>query len=65
MKASDLARGRQAFEKDRIRRLVRQHQAQKGLRKDEILPHAGILGFLAGWFLMSGVENIFNGGKKQ
>ena len=65
MKSSDLARGYKAVEEDRIRRLVRQHQAQKSLLKDELLPHAGILGFLGGWFLMSGLDNIFNGGNKQ
>lgn len=49
VKAIDIARGYQAVEQDRIRRVVRQHQAQ---RKSEALPGAGIFGFLAGWWFM-------------
>lgn len=56
VKSIDICRGRQAVEQDRIRRVVRQHQAQ---RKNEALPGAGIFGFLAGWSLMSALNNIF------
>ena len=37
----------------------------KFVEQMELLPHAGIFGFLAGWFLMSGVDNIFSRGNKQ
>jgi hypothetical protein len=58
VKSPDIARGHQAVEEDRIRRAVRQHEAQQRATslKKEILP--GIIAFLGGWSLMSGLNNI-------
>ena len=59
MKSSDL-RGRQA--------VVRQHEVQQqaSFFKNEILPRGGIVGFLAGWSLMSVVNRILkNDSSKQ
>lgn len=54
VKSKDLARDHQEVEADRIRQLVRQHEAlKKQQRRSEALPGSGILGFLAGWTIMS------------
>jgi hypothetical protein len=53
VKSSDIARGYQAVEQDRIRKLVRRHEAQQNrLRENQPIPGAGFLGFLAGWWFM-------------
>jgi len=60
MKSSDLARGRQALAEDCTRQAVRQHEAnqQASVVNNEILPRAGIIGFLGGWCLMSAINSI-------
>lgn len=65
--SSDLARGRQAIEEDRTRQIVRQHETQqRSFFKFEVLPRMGIVGFLAGWSLMSALNNILkNDSSKQ
>jgi hypothetical protein len=55
VKSSDIARDHQEVEADRIRDLVRQHEAQKR-RKLEPLPGAGLFGFVAGWLLMAWLD---------
>jgi len=58
--SSDIARGRRAAEEDRTWQIVRQHEAQQqgSFFKNEILPRAGIVGFLAGWSLMSALDPL-------
>jgi len=60
VKSSDLARGRQAIEENRSRQVVHQHETnqQPSFFKSEILPRMGIVGFLAGWSLMSALNNL-------
>lgn len=54
VKSSDIARGLQAVEQDRIREAVRRHEAEgRSVLKNEVLPRTGIIGFLAGWTIMS------------
>lgn len=68
MKSSAIACGRQAVEEDRTREVVRQHEAQQqqaSFFKNEILPRMGIVGFLAGWSLMSVVNRILRNDSSQ
>lgn len=54
VKSTDIARGRQEFEEERIRRVVRRHEAERWTvaPKNKALPWESILGFLAGWSVM-------------
>lgn len=54
VRSSDIAREYKAVEAERLRQLVRQHEAQqKQRRRSEALPGAGLFGFLAGWTIMN------------
>lgn len=53
--STDLARQHEDVEADRIRQLVRQHEAQKR-RKQEAMTGAGLFGFVAGWLLMAWLD---------
>jgi len=59
-KSYEIALGRKAVEEERTRQVVRQHETnqQPSFFTNEILPRLGIIGFLAGWSVMSAINNI-------
>lgn len=60
VKSSDITRDHQSVEQDRIRTVVHQHEEQRAsLFKREVLPRLGIIGMLAGWALVTSLNNLF------
>ena len=58
--SSDIARSYQSVEEDPIRAVVHKHEAQRAnFLKREVLPRLGIIGMLAGWALVSSLNNFF------
>lgn len=60
VKSTDIARSYVEYDRDRIRRLVRQYDAKRDFVKKEVLPRVGILGVLAGWSVLSALNNVLN-----